>query len=242
MRIKTIKGKEIDLGNDPIYSLSKPYSKGFYNTSNEGEQHIRITEGCPNYCVYCAESWENGIRPIYHEIPELIRNKVILLDMNLMYKERCIEIIDDLARRKVNNKVIYYELQCGIDYRNMTQNKASALKRARFKNIRWAWDYAYSDAYKHWDCLKYLTNAGYNPKNIQVFMICNWLVPSYEVMAKIKTLLKWGVQVSDCWFDNQLPPNIKPIHWTEREIKSFRKECRDHGIMIRHNGIQVEWV
>ena len=242
MKIITIKGEEIDLGEDPEYSLTKSYSKGCYNKSDEEQQHIRITEGCPNRCVYCAESWENGTQPIYHEIPELIRNKVIILDMNLIYKDRCIEIIDDLGRRKVNNKVIKYELQCGIDWRYMTQEKASALKRARFQNIRIAWDYAYSDVYKIYDCFKYLVNAGYNPKHIQMFMICNWKIPLYEVEAKLETLKRWNVQVSDCWFDNQLPPDIKPIHWNEDGIKSYRKQCRNHGIMGRHNGIQVEYL
>ena len=73
-------------------------------------------------------------------------------------------------------------------------------------------------------------------------MICNWKIPFYECMEKLKTLGDWRVQVSDCWFDNQLPPNIKPIHWTEEEIKEFRHECRNHGIRKRHNGIQVEYI
>jgi len=242
MIIKTIKGEEIDLGDKPIYSLSKPYSKGAYNKSDTEEQHIRITEGCPNSCVYCAETWENGTKPIYYEIPEIIRNKVCILDMNIIYKDRCVQILDNLGRRKVNSKIIKYELQCGIDWRNLDQEKASALKRNRFQNIRWAWDYAYSDVYKHFDCLKFLINAGYDPKKIQVFMVCNWLIPYDECVAKLMTLKHWNVQVSDCWFDNQLPPNIKPIHWTEEEIKKFRKLCRNHGIMERHNGIQVEYL
>jgi len=242
MKIKTIKGEEIDLGDDPIYCLTKPYSKGQYNKSDDEEQHIRISEGCPNACVYCAETYENGARPIYYEIPELIKNYVVLLDMNLMYKPNCIDILDNLGNRKVNNKVIHYELQCGIDWRYMTQDKASALKRNRFINIRLAWDYAYSDIYKIVDCIKYLTNAGYNPKHIQVFMICNWKIPLYEVMAKLETLKRWNVQVSDCWFDNQLPPDIKPIEWSKEEIKYYREQGRNHNIMIRHNGIQVEYL
>jgi len=242
MIITTIKGERIDLGDKPIYSLSVPYSKGIYNKFDDQEQHIRITEGCPNGCVYCAETWENGKEPIYYEIPELIRNKVVLLDMNIIYKDRCIEILNNLGIRKVNNKVIKFELQCGIDWRNMTQDKASALKRNRFENIRLAWDYAYSDVYKIADCIKYLINAGYNPKQIQVFMICNWKVPLYEVMAKLETLKRWNVQISDCWYDDQLPPNIIPIDWTKEEIRFYREQGRNHNIMIRHNGIQVEYL
>lgn len=240
MIITTIRGEKIDLGDKPIYSLSKPYSKGSYNKFDDEEQYIRITEGCPNRCVYCAESWENGTKPIYYEVPEIVRNKVKILDMNLMYKSDCIDIINNLGQRKANNKVIKYNLQCGIDWRYMTQEKASALKRNRFENIRWAWDYAYADVYKMWDCFKYLVQAGYNPKDMQVFMICNWKVPYYENLEKLYTLMQWGVQISDCWFDNQLPPNIEPIDWTKEEIKEFRRLMRDHNIRIRSNGIQTE--
>lgn len=242
MIITTIKGERIDLGDQPEYSLKVPYSKGAYNKFDDEEQHIRISEGCPNRCVYCAESWENGTKPIYYDIPEIIRNNVKILDMNLMYKDKCIEILDDLGRRKVNNKCVKYELQCGIDWRYMNQDKASALKRNRFQRIRLAWDYSYKDVYKIADCIKYLTNAGYNPKHIQVFMICNWKVPFYEVKAKLETLKKWNVEISDCWFDNQLPPNIDPIYWTKEQIKWFRKQERNNGIMNRHNGIQVEYM
>jgi tRNA A37 methylthiotransferase MiaB len=70
------------------YQLTKPYSKGFYNEFDDQEQHIRVSEGCPNKCPYCAEAWENGIEPIYYDIPEIIRNKVIILDMNLIYKPK----------------------------------------------------------------------------------------------------------------------------------------------------------
>jgi hypothetical protein len=217
------------------YSLTKPYSKGFYNKFKDQEQYIRISEGRPNKCLYCAESYENGIEPIYYEIPEIVRNKVIILDMNLIYKPKAMEIIEDLGRRKVNNKTVYYDLQCGIDWRYMTQDIASALKRNHFINIRFAWDYSYNQVYKIWDCIKYLKNAGYDPKGIMIFMICNWKISYEECCKKLETLKFWGCQISDCWFDNQLPPNILPKHWTQEQIKDFRHRCRDHGIMARHN-------
>lgn len=235
-----MKGEVINLGTKRIYSLSKPYSKGPYNKSNKEEQHIRISEGCPNRCLYCAETWENGTKPIYYKIPRIIRNRVVLLDMNLMYKPKCIKIIEELGSKKVNDKPVDYELQCGIDWRWMDRRKAVTLKQNRFKNIRWAWDYSYSDAYKHLDCLNHLIKAGYNPKLIQVFMICNWKIPYYECVVKLRTLAHWGVQVSNCWFDNQTT-NVKPIYWTKEEIKNFKILCRDHNIRIRHNGMQTEF-
>jgi hypothetical protein len=223
------------------YELKKEYSKGAYNKCDDEEQHIRITEGCPNACEYCAESFENGAVPIYYEIPEIVRNKVCILDMNLIYKPNVLEILNDLGQRKVNGKIVYYELQCGIDWRYLTQEKASALKRNHFENIRFAWDGEYELVYKIKDALNMLIYAGYSPKSIQVFMIANWKISAEEFEMKLRTLAMWGVQVSDCWFDNQTK-EVVPVFWTAEQIKHVRKLCRDHNIMIRHNGIQVERV
>lgn len=223
------------------YKLDKPYSKGTYNKVSETEQWIRLSEGCPNKCSYCAESFENPEFKVF-EIPEITRNKVNILDMNLLCKPESLEIIKNLGNRKVNNKIINYTLQCGIDWRFLTQEIASALKKSRFKNIRLAWDYTYKDTYKIHDAIKMLRFAGYNSKDIQVFMICNWKISYEECLRKLNTCLAWGVQVSDCWYDNQLPPDITPIHWSLVQIKDFRKKCRDHNIMMRYQGIQVEWM
>ena len=42
----------------------------------------------------------------------------------------------------------------------------------------------------------------------------------------------WNVKVADCYFDNQLSPNIKPIHWKEDKIKTFRRKCRKHNQLV----------
>jgi hypothetical protein len=78
-----------------------------------------------------------------------------------------------------------------------------------------------------------LRKAGYKQhRDLMVFMVCNWKTP-YEVCLKKLDLLKvWDCQVSDCWFDNQVSPNIKPIDWTEEQIKDFRRRCRKHNQLI----------
>ena len=106
------------------YKLTKPYSKGFYNRSSDGIQWLRLSEGCPNQCLYCAETFENGKEPIYYEIPETTENRVNILDMNLIYKPKALEIIKELGRRRYNKKDIKYSLQCGIDWRFLNQEIA----------------------------------------------------------------------------------------------------------------------
>lgn len=211
--------------------LEKPkvkYSYGAYNKIVGDRQRIRITEGCPHNCPYCYEPQEIKI----FDIPELKRNIVEISDMNLLCKKEALKIIQDLGERKVNEMVIYYELISGIDYRFLTQEIANALKKSRFRKIRLAWDWLMKDQYKIKDAIDMLKKAGYIANRIMVFIICNWDIPYEECCRKLDLLKIWGVQVSDCYYDNQTSPNIIPIGWTDEQNKSFRKKCRKHDQLV----------
>ncbi len=219
--------------------LKRAYSKGPYNKSDLTEQWIRISEGCPNACPYCSETTENGKEPIHHPIPEIVRNRVRITDMNLIYKPRAVEIINELGAKRVNGKVVYYELLCGVDYRFMTQELSNVLHNNRFTNIRLAWDFSFALQREIKDTLKMLMKAGYSSKKLTVFMICNWRTPYLENCAKVDLCKVWNVKVADCWFDNQTPPDIKPIHWTDDEINNFRAKVRKHNQLVNF-GIDPE--
>ena len=204
------------------------YSYGAYNKFNDTEQWIRVTEGCPNQCPYCYEPKEIKV----FKIPEIIRNKVKIMDMNLLSKPTALHIIKLLGEQKVNGKVVKYELICGIDYRFMNQEFADALKESRFINIRIGWDYWYKDQYKIAKTIQYLRRAGYRSGDVTIFMICNWKIPQPECLKKMDLCKVWRVKISDCYFDNQVSPNIKPIHWTSVEIKEFRRKVRKHNQLV----------
>ena len=210
----------------------KEYARGEYNKFNETEQWIRISEGCPNDCEFCRETKECGKEPIYLPIPEIVRNKVRIMDMNLIYKPKVLEIIKELGQKKVNGKVVYYELICGIDYRYLTQEIANDLKENRFINIRMAWDHQFILQKEIKKAVWILLKAGYKNNDIMVFVICNWKIPYEECLRKMDLCKIWNVQIADCWFDNQLSPNIKPIYWTAEQIKDFRHKCRKHNQMV----------
>jgi len=72
-----------------------------------------------------------------------------------------------------------------------------------------------------------------------VFIICNWKIDQAICLKKLDLLKVWRVQVADCYFDNQLSPNIKPEYWTEKEIKEFRHKCRKHNQLVNF-GIDPE--
>ena len=144
----------------------KEYSYGAYNKFDEIEQRIRITQGCPHNCPYCYEPTRKEIYPI----PEIVRNNVKLMDMNLLCKPEALKIIRNLGDKRVDGKAVYYEAICGIDYRYLTDEIARALKGSRFNNIRIAWDWFYKDQFKLKDGIKKLLKVGYKSKDIMIFM------------------------------------------------------------------------
>lgn len=210
------------------------YARGSYNKFNDTEQWIRVSEGCPNNCEFCRETKECGTEPIYFEIPHIVRNKVKILDMNLLCKPEAIMILYTLGSKRVNKRTIHYELTCGIDWRYMTQEKANALKKNRFRNIRFAWDHKLNNQYGLRDCFKMLLKAGYRPRDLMVFIICDWKITFSECLLKLFLLKSWGVKVSDCWFDNVIPPNYQCNYWTLEQCKLFRALCSIHNQSINY--------
>lgn len=204
------------------------YSYGPYNQFNEKEQWIRLSQGCPNNCPYCYEPQKYET----YKIPDIVRNKVKIMDMNLLCKPEALSFIETLGTLKVNDKVVRYELICGIDYRFLSQEIADALKKSRFIKPRIAWDWWYADQFRLKKGIGFLTKAGYRTKDIMIFMICNWKIPYEECCKKLDLCKVWNVLVSDCWYDNQKSPNIKPIEWSAEEIRSFRKKCRKHNQLV----------
>jgi len=212
------------------------YSYGAYDKSNHEEQWIRITEGCPHNCPWCYEPQEFKI----FGIPKIIRNNVKVIDMNLLAKKEAIGIIEELGTKKVNNKVVHYSLNAGIDYRFLTLEIAYALKKSRFVDCRLAWDWKMDQQYKLKDAVDNLLKAGYKPNDITIYMVCNYKICDYEEQCRKLDLCKvWGVKVVDCWYDNQTSPNIIPLHWNDKQIKSFRKKCRKHNHLVNF-GIDPE--
>lgn len=208
--------------------IIQSYSVGPYNKSSVSEQWIRISQGCPNNCPFCYEPQKEEI----FGIPPINRHRVKIMDMNLLSKPEAFQIIRELGKRRVDKRVVHYELVCGIDYRFLTKEIANALYESRFKNIRLAWDFGFGDQYKIKDAIDLLKDAGYKPKMIMIFMVCNWQISYEDCCQKAYLCAIWNVKISDCYFDGQTSPNVTPIGWTEYEIQTFRKGVRKHNQMV----------
>jgi len=214
-------------------------AEGPYNKVKGDRQRIRTCEGCPWNCPFCYEPTELK----WFDVPEIKCNVVEIMDMNLLCQPNALERIEHLGKQKVNGKVVHYDLTSGIDYRFLTQEIADALKAARFKNMRFAWDWYMRDQYKIKKALRMLTKAGYKPKEIMAFMVCNWKIPYQECCRKLDLLKVWNVQVHDAYYDNQTWKRgspVKPVHWTAEQLDDFRHvRARKHNQLIRH-GVDPE--
>ena len=153
--------------------------------------------------------------------------------MNLLAKPEAIDIIRELGKKKVNDKVVYYQMNAGTDYRFLTQELADAMKESRFKDVRLAWDWGIDQQYKLKDAVWHLLKAGYKSNDITIYMVCNYKICDYETQCRKLDILKvWGVKCVDCWYDNQTSPNIIPLHWRDNQIKDFRRKCRKHNQLV----------
>ena len=229
------------LSKDTI-QLRKPYSYGPYNKIKGDKQAIRLTEGCVHNCPNCHEPTELKV----FNIPKIERNHVLIFDMNLLCKPEALSIIRKLATVTVNGKFVHYELVCGVDYRFLTPQIASALKFAKFgyvgfdrkihKNndtIRLAFDGKYSQQYKIKKAINMLTDAGYKPKDVMVFIQANYRICTYEeCLCKLDLLKVWGVRVCDCYYDGQIGTHVEPVFWSKEQIQSFRRKCRKHNQLV----------
>ena len=102
--------------------------------------------------------------------------------------------------------------------------------------------------------IDFLLNAGYNSKDLSIFMLYNWDIPFDEMEKKRIKCWEWKVQINDCrfrplnqTFDNYNPylhkkgqgPEDYHIHeeaeWTDHLVRQFRKNVRRQNIAIRQD-------
>ncbi len=233
----------------PDYSLIEGKIK--YHTTH-------IMRGCIRRCKFCG-TWKlepkityKNTKNIVSEIKKIRKNMVIFYDNNFLANPNIKEILKAFSSLKVNKKPVDFESQSGFDGRLLENDPelANLIKKARFQNVRIAWDNGITDWKNIKRQLNYLIDAGYRANDLTVFMIYNFSIPPNKMIEKIKYCYEWGVQIADCryrpletTFDNYKPMSSQNesdyyIHkesgWTDLDIKIFRKIVRLHNISIRY--------
>ncbi len=232
-----------------------------YDLVDVDYQIIHTTRGCIRRCgccgVYQIEPKWSSKKSIKNEI---CKRKIVFYDNNLLANPYIENILNELIELKKEHKISYVESQSGFDGRILINhpNYAILLKKAGFKNVKIAWDNHYDDndnpnGKDGWrdieKQLKVLTDAGFNSKDISVFMIYNYDLDYEEMEMKRVKCFEWQVQITDCRYrplDNikdDYKPNkrtgqthedywINP-NWTDQEVRKFRRNIRRHNICVR---------
>ena len=215
-------------------------------------QIIHASRGCKRHCPFCGV-WkiEPDFIPKESIKDEIVKNKLVFYDNNLLANPFIEEILKELVDLKVNGRNVYSESQSGFDGRLLTLKIAKLLKKAKFIIPRIAWDGPYKDWKKIKKQINVLCKAGYKSKEISIFMIYNSDYSFEEMESKRKKCFEFGVQIADCRnrpltqeFDNyngniEQTPNDYYINkeksWTDIKVKQFRKNVRRQNICIRNN-------
>lgn len=217
------------------------YSTGQQNIITDDFQMIRLSEGyCPHKCPWCYEHLY-AIPKQDYDIPEIVKRDIRISDMNILASKNPLGKINRFKDIRVNKKVVYPHLICGLDYRFLTDEICQVLKENRFVKIHIAWDRDVSHHNHVKNAIRMLIENGYKAKTLSVFMICNHSSISFDdCMQKFYLCHEMGVKVNDCYYDNQFGRKQKiPIGWTLNEIKAFRATIRKHNQIINF-GIDPE--
>ena len=222
-----------------------------YSIVDVDYQIIQASRGCKRHCPFCGV-WQ--IEPEF--VPkesiknEIVKNKLVFYDNNLLANPYIESILKELAELKLNGRHVYSESQSGFDGRLLTFKLAKLLKEARFINPRIAWDGPFEVWNNIENQINILCKAGYKSKDISIFMIYNWEYTFEEMELKRRKCFEWGVQMADCRnrpltqeFDNyngRIEQSSKDyyIHelkgWTDEKVKKFRKNVRRQNICVRN--------
>lgn len=227
--------------------------------NNINYQIIHSSRGCFRKCAFCG-TWiiEPEFKPKksirFHIEPQLelgLKN-LVFYDNNLLYNPYIDDILDELIELKRRQKIGWCESQSGFDGKLLVEKPelAAKLKKAGFREPRIAWDWGYDKYAEIEKQIKILENAGFNRKDIYIFMIYNWNLDFEEMEKKRIKCYEWKVQISDCrnrpltqLHDNYEPRkdqnegmdyHINP-NWTDAEVKQFRKNVRRQNICVRQN-------
>ena len=152
-------------------------------------QILHASRGCKRKCNFCG-TWK--IEPKFeHKASikkEIFMEKVVFYDNNFLMNDMIHNILDELIELKKSNKIKWCESQSGFDGRLLMNDTELAikLKKAGFRNVRIAWDGTFKENRDIKIQLDILKNAGFNYKDIYVFMIYNWIIPFEEMEKKRK--------------------------------------------------------
>lgn len=218
-------------------------------------QIIHTSRGCTRKCDFCGTWKIEPINKFERSIKEKIQfRKLVFYDNNFLASPHIENILNELIELKKAKKIIWCESQSGFDGRELLEKPhlGKMIKRAGFRYPRIAWDWKYNVHAEIKRQIDIIVSAGYNSKNIFVFMLYNWAIPFKQMEKKRVKCWQWQVQIADCryrpltqTYDNYNPRKTEQtnkdyyIHtetgWSDALVKLFRKNVRRQNICVRQH-------
>lgn len=181
-------------------------------------------------------------------MPLIKKSKLVFYDNNLLANPHIDNILRELlGYRTKRGEKLTCESQSGFDLDLITLKRTKLLKSAHFVHPRIAWDGVYKSWPKVKNAVDILETAGYERKDIYVFMIYNYILPYTEMKKKLEACRRWGVRVIDCRYrpldytEDNYRPGMRPqkpgeyyIHdgWTDYQVRRFRRAVRRQNVAI----------
>jgi hypothetical protein len=215
-------------------------------------QIVHASRGCVRSCKFCGTHIiEPRFVPKSSVKSEIVKNHIVFYDNNFLANPYVEILLREIAELRLHGRVVTCESQSGFDGRILLRHPdyARLLKAAHFRNPRIAWDSGLKDAGRVEDQVSILVEAGFQRKEIQVFMLYNHDLSPEELMKKVERCFQLGVQVSDCRFrpldrfsDGYNPRAASQGHndyyvhagWTDQAIRTLRRTVRSNNICVRY--------
>lgn len=215
-------------------------------------QILHASRGCPRKCPFCG-TWriEPAFEPKRSIRDEIRRSKVIFYDNNFLMNPYIKDILKELIELKKDGEIKWVESQSGFDGRVLLEKPflARMLKEAGFRYPRIAWDWGYDQRSSIEKQIDILVEAGYNSRDIFVFMLYNYEFPYEDLERKRVKCWEWRVQIADCRYrpldqlydfynsykrsQDSTAYYIHP-NWTDELIRQFRRNVRRQNICVRY--------
>lgn len=223
-----------------------------YTMVNADFQIVHASRGCIRKCKFCGtHEIEPEFVPKRSIASEIIKNHLVFYDNNLLANPYISDILAEVRDARIGKKVVSCESQSGLDGRLLLERPelAGELKAARFRSPRIAWDGRFAQQESIQEQLAILRNAGFSPKDTQVFVLYNHDLPPSELTQKVERCFDWGVQVADCrfrpldlWTDGynpnarSQPDDAYYVHrgWTDASVRGLRRAVRSNNICVRY--------
>jgi hypothetical protein len=214
-------------------------------------QIIHASRGCLRKCKFCG-TWEiePEFLPKQSIINEINFPHIVFYDNNLLMNPYIENILDELIGLREQGKVKWIESQSGLDGRILIKKPylARKMKDAGLRYPRIAWDWGIDQGRHIEKQINVLVRAGYNSREIFIFMLYNHNISFVEMEKKRISCWNWKTQIADCRFRplNQLIDEYNPQvkgqtskdyfisdGWTDDLVKQFRKNVRRQNICVR---------